>query len=585
MIRIKNLTVRNFMSVGNATQAINFENNDLTLVLGVDLDQGGDDAGARNGTGKSTIINALSYAFYDTGISSIRKDNLVNDVNNKNMVVTVEFLVNGKEYRIERGRKPNFLRFFVDNIEDEAQGENKETLAKIEEAIGMSHGLFCHIVTLNTDTIPFLKESAAKQRAIIEELLGITLLSKKALRLKEKIKETKKSIEAEEFNIKAIIDANKKIKEQIDSLVSRQKIWQRKKQETIDGFESDIAALTKIDINEELENFKKLKEYIEWEKRVNELESEIAQSDAELERAQRQQDLSLENLEKALDNTCPTCNQTINDESHAGILEGLKVAKSDAVDYHETVKARRKELVDEVFDMPNLGSKPTTFYNNEDDAREHQNTLNFLVKQLEEKQKEEDPFQEQIDEMKESGIEEVSYDYLNELADELDHQEFLEKLLVNKDSFIRKKIIDQNLFFLNQRLHYYLEQIKLPHKVRFMNDLGVEIIKLGRYKDFGNLSKGEKNRLMLSLSWAFRDVWENLYHPINLMFIDEVIDSGMDGAGVEASMSILKKLTRERGKSLWLISHRDELASRVNNVLQVTKENDFTTYGNDVTIM
>ena len=112
----------------------------------------------------------------------------------------------------------------------------------------------------------------------------------------------------------------------------------------------------------------------------------------------------------------------------------------------------------------------------------------------------------------------------------------------------------------------------------------VEIQELGRDLDFDNLSRGERNRLILSLSWAFRDVWESLYQPINLLFIDELVDSGMDSSGVENSMAVLKRMSRERSKSVWLVSHKDELIGRVNNVLKVIKENGFTSYDTDVEI-
>ena len=195
---------------------------------------------------------------------------------------------------------------------------------------------------------------------------------------------------------------------------------------------------------------------------------------------------------------------------------------------------------------------------------------------------EENSYLEQIKEMEENGLQEVSFDELNDLNFKKEHQEFLQKLLTSKDSFVRKRIIEQNLAFLNKRLTYYLNTIGLPHKVVFQNDLSIEITELGRDLDFDNLSRGERNRLILSLSWAFRDVWENLYQPINLLFIDELVDSGMDASGVESSLAVLKKMARDRKKSIWLISHRDELAGRVNNVLTVQKENGFTSYNNDV---
>ena len=179
----------------------------------------------------------------------------------------------------------------------------------------------------------------------------------------------------------------------------------------------------------------------------------------------------------------------------------------------------------------------------------------------------------------------IDYDAMNGLTELLQHQDFLLKLLTNKDSFIRKRIIDQNLSYLNSRLEQYLNRIGLPHTVKFNNDLTVSITELGRDLDFDNLSRGERNRLILSLSWSFRDVWESLYQPINLLFIDELVDSGMDSSGVENSLAILKKMSRDASKSIWLVSHKDELASRVHNILRVVKENGYTNYDTDVKVV
>ena len=109
MIQLKNITLRNFLSIGAVTQAVDFDKKDLTLILGENLDLGGD--GARNGTGKTTLIQGLSYALFGVPINDIRKDNLVNRTNGKGMMVTLEFTANGKDYKIERGRKPNILKF------------------------------------------------------------------------------------------------------------------------------------------------------------------------------------------------------------------------------------------------------------------------------------------------------------------------------------------------------------------------------------------------------------------------------------------------------------------------------------------
>jgi len=130
-----------------------------------------------------------------------------------------------------------------------------------------------------------------------------------------------------------------------------------------------------------------------------------------------------------------------------------------------------------------------------------------------------------------------------------------------------------------------LDRLGLPHQVEFQNDLNVEITQLGQDLDFDNLSRGERNRLILGLSFAFRDVWESLYQNVNLLFIDELIDSGLDSAGVENALSVLKKIGREREKNIFLISHKDELVGRVNHILKVIKDGGFTSYANDVDVV
>ena len=186
MITLKNITLRNFLSVGQVTQAVDFDKKELTLILGENLDLGSD--GARNGTGKTSLIQGLSYALFGVPINSIRKDNLVNRTNGKGMMVTLEFSVHGIEYKIERGRKPNILRFYVNNdlqkTLDDAQGENKETQQAIDRVLNMSSDMFRHIVALNTYSEPFLSLKANEQREIIEQLLGITLMSEIAEMIK-----------------------------------------------------------------------------------------------------------------------------------------------------------------------------------------------------------------------------------------------------------------------------------------------------------------------------------------------------------------------------------------------------------------
>ena len=588
MFKIKDLTVRNFMSVGNTTQAVNFDRQDLTLVLGENLDLGGDDSGARNGTGKTTIINALSYALYGNALTNIKKDNLINKTNTKGMMVTIDFEKDGQSYRIERGRKPNIMKFWVGDqekeITDDSQGDSRETQGDIERMLGMSHDMFRHVVALNTYTEPFLALRANDQRTIIEQLLGITLLSEKADKLKEQARTNRDCITQEEFRIKAVTDANVRIQEQIDALKRRQILWTTKHADEVLKIQDAITELQKIDIVPEIQLHKELANWEQLRKDLNDLSGAISRSKMDLQREEKTiKKLKAEKI--ALENhQCHTCGQAFHDSKHKQVsIEKDKelAATNFSANAHAVTVA---ELQLATTGLGTLGVKPKPFYAKESDAIQHRASVDNLIKQLADKITEQDPYAEQIVEMQEKGVEEVTYDTINGLTNLKDHQEFLLKLLTNKDSFIRKRIIDQNLSYLNARLGQYLDRIGLPHTIKFNNDLTVSITELGRDLDFDNLSRGERNRLILSLSWSFRDVWESLYQPINLLFIDELIDSGLDSSGVESSLAILKKMSRESNKSIWLVSHKDELIGRVNNTLHVIKENGFTSYSTDVDI-
>jgi DNA repair exonuclease SbcCD ATPase subunit len=586
MINIKNLTVRNFMSVGNATQGLDFDRRDLTLVLGENLDLGGD--GSRNGTGKTTIINALSYALYGTALSNIRKDNLVNKTNGKNMLVSLDFAVGGQEYRIERGRKPNVLKFYVNHkeqaITDDAQGDSRETQDAIEHTLGLSHDMFKHILALNTYTEPFLSLKANEQRTLIEQLLGITLLSERADRIKELNKATKDGIQQEEFRIRAVQEANKRIEEQIESLHKRQRLWTAKRNEDVEKLNLGIASLEHIDIDAEVAAHRELEQFHAKKKSIDEHTRwirSIQSDDAKLEKSVAKLKAEIAALDA---HRCYACGQDIHDNKQDEIRNSKQASLQETALQLLANNTQQMEHENELEDLGELGTAPRVFYDTLEDALNHRNSLESLKKELATRSQDSDPYAEQIQDMQQQALQEVSYDHMNELTRLQEHQEFLLKLLTSKDSFIRKKIIEQNLSYLNSRLTHYLDRIGLPHTVVFQNDLTVSIEELGRELDFDNLSRGERNRLILSMSWAFRDVFESLYQPINLLFIDEMIDNGLDTQGVENSLSLLKQMSRERHKSIWLVSHRDELAGRVENILRVIKENGFTSYNTDVDI-
>ena len=689
MITLQNITLRNFLSIGQVTQAVDFDKKDLTLILGENLDLGGD--GARNGTGKTTLIQGLSYALFGVPINDIRKDNLVNRTNGKAMMVTLTFNVNGTNYKIERGRKPNILKFYVNDVQEKTsedqQGENKETQAAIERVLNMTPEMFRHIVVLNTYSQPFLALKNNEQREIIEQLLGITLLSEKAEVVKDLIRQSKDDIQSEEFKVKAIEEANKRVKEQIEALKRRQKLWQTKHNDDLEKLAIDYTRLIQIDIEAELQAHKDLvvwnkqkeaqdiynalvarstawqqkhdsdvsvartaymlkneydidselkawgdlKEWLNNEAEQKAIATNIDTQTKSITKEKKLIDKLVREVKELEDHKCYACGQDFHDDKHLEVtLEKTTVlenARAELVHFEtqlsineslisvlgpkpipkykteaeairhsgdvsnlkkvwETKKQESNPFSEQLSELSAivLGPQPITHYDTEAEAIKHSSEVANILNQIDNKSQETDPYSEQVVEMETQALQAIDFEAINVLTRTMEHQKFLLDLLTSKDSFVRKKIIDQNLSYLNARLTHYLDKIGLPHQVIFKNDLQVEITELGRELDFDNLSRGERNRLILGLSFAFRDVWESLYSPINTLFIDELIDSGLDTMGVENSLAILKDMSRRRHKSIWLVSHREELAGRVPNVLKVVKENGFTSYSNSTDI-
>jgi hypothetical protein len=362
-------------------------------------------------------------------------------------------------------------------------------------------------------------------------------------------------------------------------------MWQAKHNEDVDKFQSAFDELSKLDIESELSAHLLLSEYNEKSKQIKELTNWVRRCELDEARETKTIEKLKADIASLENHTCHACGQGFHDEKQQDVLAQKKKDLQEAALQALATNGQWIEHTDALQALGELGAQPVVFYDRESDAFEHRSSMASILAQLSAKEAEADPYSEQIREMSEQALEQIDFGTMNELTSLKEHQEFLLKLLTNKDSFIRKRIIDQNLSYLNARLGQYLDRIGLPHTVQFNNDLTVAITELGRDLDFDNLSRGERNRLILSLSWAFRDVWESLYQPINLLFIDELVDSGMDSSGVENSLAILKKMSRDSNKSIWLVSHKDELAGRVNNTLHVVKENGFTTYNTDVEII
>lgn len=580
MLILEDITLQNFMSVGNVPSKVDLNTGHLTLVLGENQDMG-DDEGARNGVGKSTIANAILYALEDRALTNIKKDNLINNTNKKNMEVILNFSKDDVKYRIVRGRKPNKLHFFVDgrdiNDSDQSLGDSRDTQTEIQKVTGLSHAIIKHILALNTYTEPFLTMSAADQRVIIEQLLGITRLSEKAEALKIEIKATKDEIARETIIIDTNKAANERVLASIESM-NRNKIrWDAEQEAKLIELSSYLEKLYSIDVDQEIANHAHNDVVIKNNTTRDSLEREKSRITTEIiDVASSIEDLE-SNLAIILDKKCPMCRQGVCDDNH----EELIISTVAQIESKEIKILNLNDRLDQI--NADLSAIPiheivSTHYKTISEAHVHKTNVENLMAKIAEHSESVNPYIRQIEDTRNVAMKELSWDTVNNLSNIHKHQELLLKLLTHRDSYVRKRIIEHNLSHLNSRLSHYLEKMGLPHRVVFQSDLTVEITYMGRDLDFDNLSRGERNRLILSLSWTFRDIFESMYFPINLMMIDELIDNGLDPSGVEAALKVLKHMNMERNKTVLLISHRDELHGRVSSVLKVIKKRGFTTF-------
>ena len=320
MIKLNKIKIRNFLSFGNCTQEVELNSQPLTVIMGINNDATtNDDADeTRNGTGKSSIIQAINFSLYGKSIDNrIKVNNLVNKTNKKNCEVQIEFEKDGNQYTIARGKNPAFLKLFINSTEfnekeNQAQGENKDTQEVINEILGVSNDLFSQIVTLTTSTELFLNLSTAKQRAIIEELFLITRLSQKAEKLKENLRDAKEAADREKFRISTTESSNEKIRENIKLLEQK---------------EVDFNILNKNQRTEKEIIIKKY-QYVDW-KTEQEILNEISQIQHIKERLTSarltlsQQQLSKDKWTKEREDKVEALNQILKELQHVDIKAEL----------------------------------------------------------------------------------------------------------------------------------------------------------------------------------------------------------------------------------------------------------------------
>lgn len=611
IIQFKRLSLKNFLSFGPEPTTINLMGNHITVVLGLNHDTGGDES--RNGVGKSSIVDAISYAIFGKTTRGISNQKLVNKMarRGQGMLVVLEFDAPTGSYRIERGESPSKLKLYrkdLDNVDDFLKRDGKtfiydisrnknETTDEIEKIIGFDLKLFEFLVANTTDSIPFMKLPEDKKREIAEHLMGLNLLTDRATELKLDRKDRRKELISAESATEATRQANKRIERQLDELLNKADQWEAKRDKDTEKLKKQIAELSGIDITEQIETLKMIDIVSAEDKRIS-----AEQRQATLELRQAKRDLSdlqrsideaqkkLERLEvekeKLDDSVCPTCSQhwipdpSVIEEVESGISEIRSLDVSEKVSVAETTIQTVESIIEELKneeleldeEMTAISSVVLRF-DSVEEASSVGATIESAKEQLSVLEKTENPHMETISGLQKNAMVEIDDSVIRELSNDIDHYNYLIDLLQSKDSFLRKAIIGRWLPLLNFRIAHYLEILELPYVVQIKNDLSMSITDFNEEFDWGNLSKGQRQRVTIALNLSFQDIFEATNTKLSLLLWDELIDNGICNRGAQQSLYALRETCDSKGKRVFLITHRLDVADQVEDNMVIEMKN------------
>lgn len=571
ILKFKTLEIANFMSYGQSPSVFELDEQGTVCIEGINLDTGGS-----NGSGKSIFLNALCYALYNKAMDSITLQRLVNSTNllkNTQMYVKLTFEKDGCCYEVIRSRGAEYKIVILRDGEDITPGKGAvECDAMLVDIIDISYEVFTKTIIFSGNSPAFLQLPLFQQRNQIEELFNITILSEKAVLLKEKIKLVEQDIKVGQAVIKQQEHALELQNSNIVESEERINRWEKKRIEDIREIEEILSIVELVDFTKE--------KSLHTER--TKLKDEQFKIQAKLTPLKKDQHRLTHDIGKLLsehdhlsDAKCPYCSQAFAD-APAKLLsvdenidsDGKKLLEVDEAiaDFSEKLTAVKTRLSE---------VEAAIQYQDLDELLESKENASQLRKKVEDLKVSINPHIEAFEVLSSKSIIKVDYQKVDDLKKMLDHQQFLLKLLTDKNSFLRRRIINKNIPFLNNRLNYFTNALGLPHVVKFDADMSCTVSEFGRELDFGNLSAGEKKRLNTSLALAFRDVLHHLRAKTNLLLIDE-LDGALDQNGFDCVIKILKEKSRDDNLSIFVISHNPLIAGRLDKTLQIVKEQGFS---------
>ena len=567
MIVFQKVRWRNFLSTGNSFTEIDFQRSPNTLIIG------------NNGAGKSTILDALCFGLFGKPFRKINKPQLVNSINNSNVVVEIEFAIGKKEYKVIRGIKPNVFEVWCNGAMVDQNAASKDYQEHLEKFIlKLNFKSFTQVVILGSASfVPFMQLTPADRRAIIEDLLDIGIFSSMNGVVKERMSEIKEQTTANKYQMELAAEKIKFQKQNIEEHKTRSNTEiEKKKKEVNDSIDQNFTLQRNIElIQKHIDVLQsKIQDKLATEKKSNKLLQLESKLESRLKKLEKEYKFYEENHD------CPTCKQGIADTFRRSQLSGIDKTKGEIGTGITDIETKIQEANNRIEEIQKI-VKHIQEHNNE--IVKHNSTISAintyiskLQKEIEELSATKDSLEEENAKLKELQQELGELvDKQKEISEQKQYYEFAGSLL--KDTGIKTKIIRQYLPIMNKLINKYLTA--MDFFVNFnINESFEETIK-SRHRDefsYANFSEGEKMRIDLALLFTWRQIakLKNSTNT-NLLILDEVFDSSLDGVGTEEFLKLIHEMGTDT--NVFVISHKgDQLFDKFRSIIKFEKVNNFS---------
>ena len=566
MLIFKKLRYKNFLSSGDTFTEINFLANNTNLIIG------------SNGAGKSTILDALTFVLFNKPFRKINKPQLVNSVNEKNCLVEIEFSANNRDYLVRRGIKPNVFDIEVDGKLLDKRGDDRDNQITLEDNIlKVNYKSFTQIVILGSSTfVPFMRLTAANRRDVIEDLLDIRVFSSMSTITKERVRALRDEIKILELKKSTLKEKAEMQKNFIDDITKRGESNIADKQEAAKKLMFDQVALSdevavKLaeleELNKELEEFTGATEKL---KKLGSFKGKIQQKIATLTKNHK---FFTENA------TCPTCTQDITDElKEAKVSELTKEGKDlkkgfaeieEAIAEEEAREKNFTELSRSVLEANKVVSHNNVKVNGySEQIRSIEDDIASIRDRIEKQTEEKEKLKDFIQKLR------LVIDEVSTKKNEMEKHKFIADLL--KDGGVKTNIIRKYIPLINKHVNKYLHMMEFYINFNLDEEFNETVVSPIHEKfSYSSFSEGEKMRIDLALLFTWREV-ARVRNSVNtnLLIMDEVFDSSLDGFGTEEFLKIIRYVVKDA--NIFIISHKSELHERFDSVLRFEKERGFS---------